>query len=466
MIEQAVFGKTQGGGNLLDVDKMTDSHQSRLREHAVTIFQSGLRAVAPGDGIKQHCQRNGNCLTVAGTNYQLDQFETIYVIGAGKAGAAMAEAIEDLLGEQITSGLVTVKYGHLAQLNRVTLQEAGHPVPDRNGLLGAQKIFQLVSSANEKSLIICLISGGGSALLPLPAEGITLEDKQKTTKLLLSCGATIHEINTIRKHLSGIKGGGLARAAYPATLITLILSDVIGDDLDSIASGPCVPDPDTFENCQAILQKYEIESHVPASVSRHIAAGIAGRVAETTKAGQEFFLKTQNVIIGSNFKALMAAKEKAERLGYNTLFISSMIEGETRDVAIVHMAIAQNIRLHKLPVQRPACLLSGGETTVSLKGTGKGGRNQEFVLAAALKSAGFDRLLILSAGTDGSDGPTDAAGAFADETTLARAVAAGLNPQRYLKDNDSYHFFESLGDLYKTGPTHTNVMDLRVILIP
>ena len=302
--------------------------------------------------------------------------------------------------------------------------------------------------------------------LPLPVDGITLADKQETTKLMLACGATIHEINTIRKHLSLIKGGGLARAAYPATLITLILSDVIGDDLDSIASGPCVPDPRTFEACGAILKKYAIEEQVPASVWRHIAAGIAGKVPETPKPGQKIFLKTRNVIVGSNFNALLAAKSMAERLGYNTLWISSMLEGETRDLAINHMAIARDIRLHDLPVRRPACLLSGGETTVRLRGTGKGGRNQEFVLAAALKSAGFDRLMILSAGTDGSDGPTDAAGAFADETTQTRAAAAGLDPRRYLEDNDSYHFFEALGDLFKTGPTNTNVMDLRIILVP
>ena len=451
---------------MIEVDKMMNSQDMGLREQAVAIFHSGLEAVAPGAGIKRYCQRIGSRLIVDETDYALDQYETIYVVGAGKAGAAMALAVEELLGERITAGIVTVKYGHLTHLNRVALQEAGHPLPDQNGLSGAQKIYQLVSSADEKSLIICLISGGGSALLPLPVNGISLEDKQETTKLMLACGATIHEINTIRKHLSLIKGGGLARAAYPATLITLILSDVIGDDLDSIASGPCVPDPRTFEACGAILKKYAIEEQVPASVLRHIAAGIAGKVPETPKPGQEIFLKTRNVIVGSNFNALLAAKSMAERLGYNTLCISSMLEGETRDLAINHMAIARDIRLHDLPVRRPACLLSGGETTVRLKGNGKGGRNQEFVLAAALKSAGFDRLMILSAGTDGSDGPTDAAGAFADETTQARAAAAGLDPRRYLESNDSYHFFEALGDLFKTGPTNTNVMDLRIILVP
>jgi glycerate 2-kinase len=451
---------------LLEVDKMTDSRDAGLRQQAVAIFQSGLRAVAPGAGIKRFCQCHGNRLIVDGKTYPLDRYKKIFVVGAGKAGAAMAQAIEELLGERITAGLVTVKYGHLAQLNRVNLKQAGHPVPDQSGLSGAEKIYQLVSSADENALIVCLISGGGSALLPLPVDGVSLEDKQETTKLLLACGATIHEINAVRKHLSVIKGGGLARAAYPATLITLILSDVIGDDLDSIASGPCVPDHSTFADCRAIFRRYAIEAQVPPSVLRHISDGIERKVPETPKPGQNIFLKTQNVIVGSNFNALLAAKDKAELLGYNTLFISSMLEGETRDLAINHMAIARDVREHDLPVKRPACLLSGGESTVKLQGSGKGGRNQEFVLAAALRSFGFDRLIILSAGTDGTDGPTDAAGAFADETTLARAAAAGIDPPRYLDHNDSYHFFEALGDLYKTGPTHTNVMDLRIILLP
>ncbi|MCW9050500.1 MAG: glycerate kinase, partial [Deltaproteobacteria bacterium] len=323
----------------------------------------------------------------------------------------------------------------------------------------------LASSADEKTLVICLISGGGSALMPLPVDGVTLEDKQETTKVLLACGATIHEINTIRKHLSFIKGGGLAKAVYPATLITLILSDVVGDDLDSIASGPCVPDSRTFADCRLILRKYAIETEIPSSVVRHIDSGIAGKVPETPGTGQVFFEKTQNVVVGSNFNALLRAKEKADLLGYNTLLISSMLEGETRDVAANHIAIAREIQLHGLPLLRPACLLSGGETTVRIRGTGKGGRNQEFVLAAAIKMSGMNDVLILSAGTDGNDGPTDAAGAIADHSTLERAVALGLDPSRYLDNNDSYNFFDKLGDLYKTGPTNTNVMDLRIVLV-
>ena len=437
----------------------------KLRLDAVDIFQAGLQAVAPCAAVKRCCRLDGETLTVGETPYDLGRFDRVFVCGAGKAGAAMAKAVEEILGERITSGIVTVKYGHLADLQRIRIQEAGHPVPDRNGYAGARTIYQLAAAADEKTLVICLISGGGSALLPLPVDGVTLEDKQETTRILLACGATIQEINALRKHLSVIKGGGLARAVYPATLITLILSDVVGDDLDSIASGPCVPDPKTFADCQQILEKYGIEEQVPPAVRRHIAAGVAGAVPETPKTGQAFFANTRNLIVGSNFEALLKARDKAAELGYNPLLLSSMIEGETRDMAAMHMAIAREIGLHGHPVPRPACLLSGGETTVRIAGTGKGGRNQEFVLAAALRMGGLRNVVVLSAGTDGSDGPTDAAGAFADETTVLRAAEAGLDPQAYLDDNDSYHFFDQLNDLYKTGPTNTNVMDLRIVLI-
>jgi len=444
-------------------EKFLHKHQKLIE-----IFEAGLRAVAPGAALKKTCQVENDRLTVGGRNYNLNIFEEILVIGAGKAAASMAKALEEVLGNRISSGFITVKYKHLEKLSTIKIQEAGHPVPDENGLIGAQEIFQLASSASEKTLVFCLLSGGGSSLLPLPAKGVTLEDKQKTTKILLKCGATIHEINTIRKHLSIIKGGGLARAVYPATLITLILSDVVGDDLDSIASGPCVPDTKTFHDCMAIINKYSIGFEIPSSVLKHIKAGMRGDVAETPKKGEDYFRKTQNFIIGNNFKALLSAKEKAESLGFNTLLLSSMIEGETRDVAANHVAIAREIQLHGYPLKRPACILSGGETTVKINGAGKGGRNQEFSLAAAIKIStiyNMKNVSVLCAGTDGSDGPTDAAGAFADETTVFRAQSIGFNAQGYLDNNDSYHFFEKLDDLYKTGPTNTNVMDLRIIIV-
>jgi len=441
------------------------ARRTERRNHAIDIFQAGLRAVEPGAAIKHSCHCDGDILTIDGRAYDLRAFSQILLLGAGKAAAPMARAIEELLGERITTGTIVVKYGHLDTLKRVEIRQAGHPVPDENGQLAAQEIYRLALSADDKTLVICLISGGGSALLPLPVDGVTLADKQETTRILLSCGATIHEINTIRKHLSLIKGGGLARAAYPATLVTLILSDVVGDDLDTIASGPAVPDSTSFADCKAIFTRYMVEPLIPSRVMGYIEAGVAGRVPETAKAGEVFFEKIQNVVVASNFNALLAARARADALGYNVLLLSSMIEGETREVATFHMAIAREIEFNGYPLAKPACILSGGETTVTLRGAGKGGRNQEFALAAALNMAGLGAVVVLSAGTDGNDGPTDAAGAIVDETTGQRALSSGLDLQRYLDDNDSYGFFNQLGDLYKTGPTNTNVMDLRIILI-
>jgi hydroxypyruvate reductase len=338
-------------------------------------------------------------------------------------------------------------------------------LPDENGQHGTEAILKLVRDAGKDDLVICLISGGGSALTPLPFHGLTLKDKQETIKVLLSCGATIHEINAIRKHTSMIKGGRLARAAYPATLVSLILSDVVGDDLDVIASGPTVPDSSTFSSCMKILQRYNILKKIPETVLNHIEAGASGKVPETPNTDDSAFDKTYNLIIGSNIESLMAAKQKAESLGYKVLVLSSMIEGETRDVAHVHGAIAREIIKTGNPLHPPACILSGGETTVTLTGKGLGGRNQEFALASAIDIAGKNEVVILSGGTDGNDGPTDAAGAFADNFTLKRAGEMGLDPYYFLLNNDSYHFFQKLGDLLMTGATNTNVMDLRIVLV-
>jgi hydroxypyruvate reductase len=310
-----------------------------------------------------------------------------------------------------------------------------------------------------------LISGGGSALLPLPVEGVSLADKQDTTKILLASGATIHEINAVRKHISMVKGGGLARAAYPATLISLMLSDVIGDDLDVIASGPTQPDSSSFEDCITIFDRYAIGDKLPETVISHIQKGLKGEVAENPKPGDPVFAAAQSAIVGSNIECILAAQKKARDLGYGTLVLSTMVEGETREVAQVHASIAKEIIKSGHPLSPPACVLSGGETTVTIKGRGLGGRNQEFVLAAAMSLGGWKKVVVLSAGTDGTDGPTDAAGAVADGLTVQRAQTLGLNPATFLSNNDSYRFFEKLGDLVKTGPTNTNVMDLRIMLV-
>jgi glycerate 2-kinase len=434
---------------------------SSLRKQAFRIFRAALQAADPAEAVLRHVRRDGEWLMVARRRYRLSEFQNIYVVGAGKASAGMAAAIERLLGKRIRGGLINTKYGHCARLRWIGCNECGHPIPDRNGEIGAARIGEIAVQAGAKDLVICLISGGASALMPLPAPPVTLEEKQQTTRLLLECGADIHEINCIRKHLSLVKGGQLARLAYPATIVTLILSDVLGDDPDVIGSGPTVADRSTFAAAAGIFDKYRIAKRVPPGVRKRIYQGLE----ETAKPGDRIFRKVQNLIVGSNRLAVDAAARQARALGFRTMVLSTFLQGEAREVARVHAAIAKEIRATGRPVRPPACVISGGETTVTIRGGGLGGRNQEFALAAALDIAGLAGVVILSAGTDGSDGPTDAAGAVADGTTIARAESDGLNAARHLANNDSYRFFEPLGDLIKTGPTGTNVADVQITLI-
>jgi hydroxypyruvate reductase len=438
---------------------------AQMRQDAREIFDAGLSAADPYLAIKRHVRVDKHRLSVADATYDLDDYDRAFIVGAGKASARMAHALEELLGARAAAGVINVKYGYAVPLRVAAVHESGHPVPDDAGERGAREIIDLAQMAGERDLIFCLISGGGSALLPCPADGITLGDKQQTTRALLDCGATIQEINAIRKHISKVKGGRLARLAFPATVIALILSDVIGDSLDSIASGPTVPDSTTFADCIRIVRRYGIEERIPPPVLQLLRRGARGEVEETPKTGEPVFQRVQNLIVGSNRLALAAAQRKAEELGYKSLLLSSLIAGETRIVAAVHCAIANEIAATGNPIPRPACVISGGETTVTIRGSGLGGRNQEFVLAAGNEIAGLENAVVLSGGTDGSDGPTDAAGALADGETLARAKALGLDANAFLDNNDSYHFFQSLGDLLITGPTFTNVMDLRIILV-
>ncbi|MFP4039050.1 MAG: glycerate kinase [Desulfosudaceae bacterium] len=459
------------------IPNRNNNDTERMKRDARSIFQAGLDAVEPRQRLKGLCRVNQGRFQAGDFSRDLGDFRNIHVIGAGKASAAMGAAIEDILGDRVSGGLIVVKYGYTMPLTRIRLIEAGHPLPDENGCRGAAEIMELAATAAADDLVICLISGGGSALLPLPVEGITLEDKQQTMRVLLSCGASISEINTIRKHLSAIKGGRLARAVYPATLLCLVISDVIGDDLSTIASGPTVPDPGTFEDCLAIFKKYDIAERLPPSVTKHIRDGrqepagnsagdSAGNSAvETPKPDDPVFQSVFNLICAGNLDAIRAARSRALELGYHTLILSSRIEGETKEVAGVHAAIARECLASGNPLQPPACILSGGETTVTIQGQGRGGRNQEFCLAAVAGIAGTEHIVILSGGTDGTDGPTDAAGAVIDCHTQAKAEQLGLDPGRYLDDNDAYSFFEKTGGLLMTGPTNTNVMDLRIMLI-
>ena len=436
------------------------------RKDILKIFDAGLKAADPKEAVSRFVRlATGDRLKIGDREYDLGRFNGIKVVGAGKAAALMAAAIESILGSRIDEGIIITKYGHSLPLKRFAVTEAGHPVPDEAGMACAGHILNLLERSDEKDLIICLISGGGSALMPLPVSGITLRDKQKTTRVLLACGANIHEINAIRKHISGIKGGGLANAVFPRTLVTLILSDVIGDDLDVIASGPTVADRSTFSDCMKVVEKYGIKNDIPSVVMKYLENGVHGMETETPKPADRIFDRTYNLIIGSGDLSIDAARDEAAALRYNALILSSFVEGETRDVAKVHAAIIKEILKSGNPVPKPACIISGGETTVTIRGDGLGGRNMEFALAAAIEIEGLDGVVVLSGGTDGTDGPTDAAGAIADGATVPRSLAQGYKASEFLKNNDSYHFFEGLDDLLITGPTMTNVMDLRILLV-
>ncbi|MGQ4809343.1 D-glycerate 2-kinase [Candidatus Entotheonellaceae bacterium PAL068K] len=435
----------------------------QLRDDSQHLLSAGIAAVDPVTAIQRAVSRDGETLLVNGVPYDLRCYDRVYVVGGGKAGTTMAQGLEAVLQERLSAGVITVKVGHAAPVSGVTVYEAGHPIPDAAGVKGAEALMRLAQQAGTGDLVFCLLSGGGSALLPAPSAGISLAEKQQITGLLLECGASIDDINVIRKHLSRLKGGQLARLIAPATLITLVLSDVVGNHLDAIASGPTVPDTSTFQDCLDIVTRFNLLHRLPVSVRTHLQRGQAGEIAETPKAGT--LSRTQTAIIGNNREALQAARQTAQSLGYATLILSSTIQGETRDIARMHAAMVQEMRHNGAPLAPPACVISGGETTVTRRGDGKGGRNQEFVLAAALDIAGLERVVVLSAGTDGTDGPTDAAGAIADGRTVARARALGLDPDGSLRRNDAYHFFAALDDLLITGPTGTNVMDMHLLLV-
>jgi glycerate 2-kinase len=448
---------------------MRENLLKQMRGEAEEIFKASVRRVDPYKAVKEFVGLKKGKLSLGPKGHseielELDAYDRVFVVGGGKATAPMAMALEDLLGGRIERGLINVKTGFGEPLSRIQIREAGHPLPDENGVAGTREILRLLEEAGDKDLVFSLISGGGSALLPSPAGALTLAEKQAVTKSLLECGASIDEMNVIRKHISASKGGQMARAAFPATTINLMLSDVVGDRMDVIASGPFVPDSSTFKEAWEIMGKYDLP--IPETVRAYVRGGVDGKAPETPKQGDPLFRKVHNFIIGCNMLALEAAQEAAEAMGYGCLILSSMVEGETREVAKVHTAVAKEILQTGRPMAPPACIISGGETTVTIRGKGLGGRNQEFCLAAALELEGTaERAVILSGGTDGNDGPTPAAGAIVDSRTAERGSALGLQAVAFLNNNDSYHFFEKTGDLLRTGPTKTNVMDVRLILV-
>ncbi len=414
------------------------------RDHARAIWQAALAA--------------GDVAPLVRAQLRVDpRHRRVLVLGCGKASGAMARAAEAVLGDRVAGGFVVVKDGYTVPLQRVRLAEAGHPVPDERGLAAATRLLELAGSAGEDDLVLFLVSGGGSALTPAPAAPVTLAEKQQVTRLLLGAGATIGELNAVRKHLSRFKGGLLARAAWPATVLTLALSDVIGDPLDVIASGPTAPDPTTFATALEVLERRRVRVRTPASVLDRLQAGLKGEVGETPKPGDRVFSRVTNLVIGNNALITNAAVAAAQRLGYRPHFLTRELQGEAREVAreLIERARA---------LDPAACLVAGGETTVTVKGRGKGGRCQEFALAAALELRPGDGFTVLAAGTDGTDGPTDAAGAIVDGETVGRGRAAGADPERALDDNDAHRFLRASGDLLVSGPTNTNLLDLYVLL--
>ncbi len=433
---------------------------ARPREIAVDIFNAALRAVDPLQLVQTHCDFISEA-------YSREHCNKLYLVSFGKAAFAMTQALaESRLRELITRGIVITKYGHApgALGANIEIYEAGHPVPDEKGLSATKQVIDLLKDSDHQTLVLCLISGGGSALLAAPCEGITLAEKQQVTELLLKSGANINELNCVRKHISAIKGGRLAEIAYPSKVISLILSDVIGDPLDVIASGPTSPDESTFRDALDVVEKYDLRDKIPDRILTRLIKGLEGNAGETPKKGDPAFEKSENIIIGSNKIATKAAAGKAEEWGFETTILSTEIQGEARSVARSLAQKAIDIR-RQSAAGKKICLISGGETTVTVQGTGLGGRNTELALAFAQEIPGMEGITLLSAGTDGTDGPTDAAGAVVDGQTFSRADAKGLSPAIYLKHNDSYTFFKNTGELLITGSTGTNVMDIQIILL-
>lgn len=437
--------------------------QPRARALFSKLLGAGLQAVDPYAAVCRQVRFRRGQLIIGSRRYPLATQQRLVVVGAGKASARMAQALERQVGARIDDGLVVVKYGHGAPTKKIRILEAGHPVPDEAGLQASRAMMALIGTLKSDDLLIVLLSGGASSLLPSPAAGITLKDKQLTTKLLLRSGATIQEMNAVRKHMSCVKGGQLA-AATSARVASVILSDVIGNDLGTIGSGPTAPDLTTFQDAWMILERYDVTGKIPDSVRRHLEAGIKKILPETPKAGAALFRRVNNLIIGDNRAAVDAVAKTAKGQRLRTLVLSTTITGEARELAKFFGAIAREIAMHGRPMVRPCCVIVGGEPTVTIRGQGTGGRAQEFALAAALEIAGLPDVWVAGFATDGTDGPTSVAGAVADGRTVARAKLSKLDLSGALQDNDAYTFFERLHGHIVTGPTGTNVNDLYLLL--
>jgi glycerate 2-kinase len=434
------------------------------REIAEKIFMAGVRSVLPEKLIKGIMKLEGTMLIIGDNKVLLDNIKNIYVIGAGKASAAMGHYVETILGPRITGGHIVVKYGYSCKLKRIKVSEAGHPVPDASGFRATEELVAISSRASENDLVICLISGGASALLADLPPGILPEELYIMNNLLIRCGASIQEINCVRKHLSRIKGGQLARIIRPASLISIILSDVTGNPLEVIGSGPTVPDSSTFGDALKVIEKYNLTADITSGLLNYLRDGLNGTYPETPKPGDPLFEGAFNILAGTNLIALKASKDEAVSHGYKTYIIDAELNGDVESVCESVLNMAVSFKNNK-DIKKPACLLYGGETTIKVSGNGYGGRNQHLALSAAIRLRNTPGITLLSAGTDGTDGPTDAAGAVADSETMSSAISLNEDPVNYLSGFNSHGFFKRVGGLINTGPTFTNVMDMVVILV-
>ncbi len=437
---------------------------SPIRPLLRKLIVRGLDAVDARKAVGRAISRHGDELLIGRHRYDLARYDRVVVLGAGKATASMAQAVEQRLGPRLHGGLVVVKHGHVMPTKRIVVAEAGHPVPDRHGQRAAARLCALAAGLGQRDLLIVLLSGGASSLLPAPVAGVTLVDKQRTTQELLRCGANIHEINTVRKHLSRIKGGRLAELTG-ATVVTVILSDVLGDDLSAIASGPTAPDPTTYRDAVEILKRYRIWQAVPQRVRRHLDRGCRGLVSETPKPGASLFRRVHHHIVGNNSAAVSAVTRAARESGLRTLVHTPALAGEARDEGRRFGSLAKAIVRAGTPLRRPCCMVAGGETIVTVTGKGTGGRAQEFAAAGALEIAGLPKVWMVAMGTDGTDGPTDAAGAMVDGQTVARAQRLSVELEEALRRHDTYPALQRLNQLIITGPTGTNVNDLYLLLM-
>lgn len=436
----------------------------RLRRDALSVFRAGLEAASPENAIKRALSLEDGVLSIGTIRFDLRELSGVVLLGGGKASRGMGLALWRLLADRVQQGVLSVPYGQGGILEGLHILEASHPLPDDRGVDNTRRLIRAAAETPESHLILFLISGGASSLLVHPPEGVALEDLVEMNRALLSCGAEIGEMNTVRRHVSEVKGGRLALSTYPTPFVTLIISDVPGDDPSDVGSGPSVPDATTYLDAQGVIEKYSLGDQIPQSILEYVRSGVSGDLAENPDRGDPAFSNSEAVVIANSAGSVRAACAKAEEMGYNSLLLPDPVTGDTEESALRHIEVAKHVLRGDGPVNPPACIVSGGETTVRVKGSGRGGRNQEFGLHAAIGIEG-EPVVVLSADTDGADGSTDAAGAICDGQTLMRARKKRMAPASYLYNNDTYRFFQRLGDLVKTGPTGTNVMDLHVVMV-